>query len=422
MKELMAITKSKKSGGTGVYQVAINTLHKHLPPAAVAECIANTTLIEAIESSQTIKHPVIQSTLTAETKAIIATLEKYEINAGRMTIDEAHIVHDYVTGTTQDVICDKVGRIRDALTLILHGKKARRDYSHSTKRGEELMRLIDKADEWESGKYDMSRGFDLSMYPMATDEENGEFPHSYFSGHTMDRREFESIMNEFTDEELLAGEYVSPDDLFVYGPYTRGDLRVIAKFSKETWSKVTDHRLNSRLEDLLEDIMDVNDHRLDSDIHRNFITRTIIPTRRPSARNIIRLLASFGQECNVLLDEEHPKKFDEMLESLQSSLSWCSYYAIYICQLQVADIKKQHKAARPTNNTFYQDILEIVEKWDDVKADRIDADQGPYLVKLDDHFMVAQKLYIRIRSSAARSTAAKKQAVRKQQALLATQT
>lgn len=366
----------------GAYQVAIGTTSNYLNETQQLACVENLQAIETIEETRTIEVLASKGELSDEDCSLVLSLQKdFEISAARMTVDEARLVHQYASSATEEVKKDKVEKIGDALSKVLHGKNTRRDYERYGNRGELLQRLIQKGLDYEDGKYDFTRTFDHSIYPL--DE-------------SLTKEEWDVYLYALTDEELLEGDYISEDDFYVHGPYTARDIRDIAKFTRETWSKVTDTRNIPRLEALLDQTIVPTDFGLDGDLNRHFIATHVLPSRRPDVYQMILILSSFGQHVNDTLfikGLEIPIEIESLVGSLKKSLGWCSYYATMICDIRQKRIKEVYKVARPYTTPYYKELIEQIDQWTPRKRDMVNRDFGPFLVKLDGHIFEAQEAF-----------------------------
>lgn len=387
---------------TGTYGIAVNSLSKYLSSERVRSCLNELQFVDITENSLTVEYQMMSGTLTEEDVRLCEELAHYEINPNRMTIEEARLVHKFATDADSSIVDRKVQAIADSLVKVLNGKKERRDYAFDEEKSNRLMSLIEKAEKYENGEIDFSRGFDHTLYPKLQEHydlySNYEDDEDLYSDlrDIVTRGEFEALMDSMTDEELLDGEYIHEDDFWCYGPYTVGDLRLITTFATETWTKITDIRNVDRLESLLDSIINPHDFNIEADLNRNYISRLVLPARRPSIRNMIAILSAFGQDCNSAIFNTtlatDLKEF-EPLDQLRKSLQFCSYYASMVCGLTSKYIKDKYNAARPTTTEYYIELLSKSESWSLDQVARFDDDYGAYLVKLDDHLFEAQAAY-----------------------------
>lgn len=398
----------------GTHREAARAMTMHFGSAEVAACIHQLHAIEEIEQMHTIETIQSRGEQLELCKKLTVELEKHDINCRLMTIDEANKVLKYARNATPEVKRQKVEHIHELMYKILNGIHTRRDYALDATKSKILRDLIDKYSKFEDGELDMSRGFDVSLYPKKQsnhielfgaypsdfsirDTDEYDINYSEYKDNDEDDEEcdnehkFADLLEIMSDEELLDGDYIDEEDFFVYGPYTINDMNNISVLMYETWSSTTNKRKKERLESILSEIMKCRGESVETDLVRHYIGKVVISARRLSIRNIVRMVSSFGQCCYEFYTGGNCA--EDYLKLITQKLYWCSYYMVRICGLQKSYLLEQFGNARPITSDFFREIGRIAESWTDSQISRMENDYDAYLTKVDDHLFELEAYY-----------------------------
>ncbi|MFV0485415.1 MAG: hypothetical protein ACK5MU_04315 [Candidatus Saccharimonadales bacterium] len=338
-----------------------------------------------------------------------------------MTPEEARKVADFAGDATDDIVAQKLERLRDTIFNSINGVENRRDYILNPEKHARLNALADKFVRYERGEIDTSRCFDQSKYlplenfPELQDDRpfedvqqslkqeynlhaDSDTFHSYRQpGERLGRNFYAYYLDNMEDDELLEEGIVDEGDVFQYGPFTRNDLSDIELFAWASWTDVTNQRQKQRLGSLLEEYVPPRENDIDTDLTREFIAREVLKNRRPEARNMIALTSALGQKSlGKIADagKSLPVDLADTTAELKKTLRLCAYYSGKICGMGKQELLNDYKAARPITPDFFEEIRARAEGWTGKQARRADSDYAPYLTKLDDHLFNAEALYI----------------------------
>ena len=333
------------------------------------------------------------------------------INPDLLTVEEAKKVRDFTLNTTKEVRDKKAEYVADALAKIRNGHRIRRDYSYDSKRSTRLDYLTEKYERYERGEIDIECGFDKDYYlgqfngvDSLKEDRNfydarrnamldngfdaGDYSDESYSRFVRDmggKSDFEHQIEAMDVDELVEEGIVDELDLFEYGPYTKRDLADgdFELFTAHTWTDIPDWREKSKVSALLSEPFSRYNKGYEGALVREFVAREILPDRRPSARNLLTLCATFGLEYtsggNTLpLNPEGLKK-------MKAHLGWSSHYASKILGMRSSELYKEYDSERPVEADFFKEVLDRSEAMTERQEKWIEESEKQYLTKLNEH-------------------------------------
>lgn len=427
--QLSKVNKSAEARGLmltpqiDTHSEAVQCMTLYFGNSVMSECVSELHKIETTERLHTIEALRERGEHVETCTKLVSALGKYNISCNLMTVDEARQVLSYARNATPEIKAQKVEHVRELIYKVINGVHDRRDYRLDPVKARILETLLDKHQRYEDGEIDMSRKFDVSLYPkQGCDYLSlfGEYPsvmssrdrfddydvredyddedydgfnaEEYLGG---DEAEIRNMFESMTDEELLDGGYIDEEDFFVYGPYTVNDIRNISVLTYETWASVTDKRKTARLESILSEILDGRGDSVETDLIRHYVGKVVISARRMSARNLTRMAVSLGRQCVSEIDNavNLTERMEQNFGLIKQKLYWCSYYLSRICGYNKDSLVKQFGQARPISAEFFTAVGEKVDTWTDAYTDSVENGFDSYLLKLDDHMFELESYY-----------------------------
>ena len=350
--------------------------------------------------------------ITEAEKELLAMFEGAGFHGEFLTMQEISAVVDFMSagpgseaeGIKIDMILDVAANSRSQSGM--SGEQQKRNLAITDRVAEKYQRYI-------SGEIDTSRRFDISPY--VSGEKNidlgfvSEVPYrdsdgfgEYSTGEDYERfyadmgaGHAENILESLEDDELLEYGIVSPEDIFVCGPYTAADAEAIEALPwKTSYSEIK----SEYLEDVINGAVKDCGHSMEEQLARDFLKKTIAENRRPNAKTMMLLFAGLGLSCaenirgrSIVFPELTPD-----INALNLSLRLCSFYTGKFLALLPADMKKMYGAARPISEKFFRALEGRIRDMSPEEMAAREAKYGAELLRMYDHLTEANSLYERL--------------------------
>ncbi|MBO7657111.1 hypothetical protein J6S55_00460 [Candidatus Saccharibacteria bacterium] len=396
---------------------------QHLPAEYINIIRDELTHIDEIENTETIEMRRELGTLPKDFIKTEHALIASGINPNLLTVDEAQGLYDYASNVNQEIIEQKAESVANAIARIRNGARSRRDWAFDPAKAERMDQLAKKYERYERGEIDIECGFDKAYYlederraaedfnfTSANDRatEEGMRPDDYsvqaYSRLVRDMKTDGYLERAFEDmdvEELLEEGIIEEDDLFVYGPYTRRDLREdYGIFKMSTWVDAVNFRDKSNVANILQESVIARNEDTESDLLREYVAKEILPNRRPTPKSELLLFSALGADFADKANEEIEAVMSkEKAKELHDNLSWASYYAAKILGMNSDELKEEYGSTRPVSKEFFEEVLKRSEALTEQQEKWMKKNVAPYLTKLDDRIFIAEALYEPVLSS-----------------------
>lgn len=421
-----------EAGSSTKYYEIIEAASKNLPAEDMASINANLKAIDEIQE-KTVGKLKERGEISEEGSKAANRLARVDLNPEKFTVEECEDIADYFYNKTPEIIDEKIAQIGSLLFDAINGKRERRDEQYNSEEYERIRAYQHKCVQWDRGIRGDVREFDrecLESYP--------EFYSRYSSVDTSDtyriniesavrravekRGESAEAVERMIREEpdvgfLLEYEYITEDDIQIFGPFTSDEILDIERLLGRRWVSATDQRnvgANNDSEANLDAVMGeqqgINTRRtgLNMDLTRAYIEEKILPTRRLGFKNMILASAAFLPEVKEVI--EKPKKPDqanseeEMIEfgkkqeeylALRREFGWITYYMAQLLDYGQGEMKERFGTTRPVDkaDAFLKEAMNIVSNMPKDRADYREKSMSGVITKLDEHLHKLQDLY-----------------------------
>lgn len=403
------------------HQILAKSAIEYLPTDIAEGIINKLAELDHIEKYETLEAIELdEDNLTPEKKREIAKLKRElsrnSLGGDLLTLPEARKVSEWANDKTQEVRDQKARMIADQSAKILNGVHNRRDYNYNIDKARKLDTLIDKYERWERGEIDTSLGIDLeefldeggleeSDFEAAQEEMREEWEdnsNSRWEGFLRDKLGIEGYIERkygINIEELpdMIESEDLPDErmwkhIFIYGPYTSGDLRNLSMFSDDTYVDAAGWRTRSQAEIILSANTSRIGQSVSDDLNRAYVEKEILPKRRLDGKKMLYATSALGIKVTDILKQRQAKQNKDLARQIRKKMETLSYYMKGILGMNSDDLEKRYGNKLPINKEFYQEVMARAQGMTEFQEETIDDGFNQYLIKMDDNLFEVQAL------------------------------